>query len=60
MASDNLVLNVDDTRKILPLVINGFLGVNDISEPMLIQTFIAKAFVKTLNKSVLRWLARLD
>lgn len=60
MASDNLVLNVDDTRKILPPVINDFLAVNGISEPMLIQTFIAKASVKTLNKSVLRWLARLD
>jgi hypothetical protein len=45
---------------ILPPVINGFPDVNDISEPVLIQTFIAKATVKTLDKSVLRWLARLN
>lgn len=45
---------------ILPPVINGFPGVNDISEPVLIQTFIAKVFVKTLNKSVLSRPARLD
>ncbi|KEM44301.1 hypothetical protein AD21_5007, partial [Escherichia coli 6-319-05_S4_C2] len=29
---------------------------NDIAEPVLIQTFIAKSSVKALNKSVLRWL----
>jgi hypothetical protein len=34
--------------------------VNDIAEPVLIQAFIAKSSVKALNKSVLRWLARLD
>ncbi|KLE90238.1 hypothetical protein YA21_03435 [Klebsiella aerogenes] len=45
---------------ILPPVINDFPGVNDISELVLIQTCIAKASVKTLNKSALRWLARLD
>jgi len=46
MASDNSVLNVDDTRY--------------NPEPVLIQAFIAKSSVKALNKSVLRWLARLD
>ena len=45
---------------ILPPVINDFPGVNDIAEPVLIQTFIAKSSVKTLNKSVLRRLAGLD
>jgi hypothetical protein len=45
---------------ILPPVINDFPGVSDIAEPVLIQTFIAKSSVKALNKSVLRWLARLD
>jgi hypothetical protein len=45
---------------ILPPVINDFPGVNDIFEQMLIQTFIAKSSVEALNKSVLRWLARLD
>jgi hypothetical protein len=45
---------------ILPPVINDFPGMNDIAEPVLIQTFIAKSSVKALNKSVLRWLARLD
>jgi hypothetical protein len=45
---------------ILPPVINNFPGMNDIAEPVLIQTFIAKSSVKALNKSVLRWLARLD
>lgn len=58
MASDNLVLNVDDTRYNLPPDINGFPGVTDISELVLIQTFIAKASVKTLKKSVLRWCKR--
>jgi hypothetical protein len=42
---------------ILPPVINDFPGMNDIAEPVLIQTFIAKSSVKALNKSVLRWLA---
>jgi len=32
----------------------------DIAEPMFIQTLIATASVKTLNKSVLHWLTRLD
>ena len=45
---------------ILPPVINDFPGVNNIAEPVLIQTFIAKATIKTPNKSVLRWLSRLD
>ena len=45
---------------ILPPVINDFPGVNDIAEPVLIQTFIAKPSVKTLNKSVLCRLAGLD
>jgi len=44
----------------LPPVINSFPRVNDISESVLIQAFNAKASVKALNKSVLRWLARLD
>lgn len=62
MTSDNLVLNVDDTRynPAASQVINDFPGVNDIAEPVLIQTFIAKATVKTLNKFALCWLARLD
>lgn len=60
MAFDNSVLNVDDTRYNPAPVINDFPGVNDIAEPVLIQTFIAKSSVKALNKSVLRWLARLD
>lgn len=41
-------------------VINDLPGVNNIAEPVLIQAFITKASVKTLNKSVLRWLAGLD
>ena len=45
---------------ILPLLINVFPDVNNIAEPMFIQASIAKALVKTLNKSVLRWLALLD
>lgn len=32
----------------------------NIAEPVFIQTLIAKASVKTLNKSILRWLTRLD
>lgn len=44
----------------LPPVINGFPGVNDISEPVLIQTLIAKVTVRYLNKSFLRCLDRLD
>ncbi|ELP25243.1 hypothetical protein F385_1654 [Pantoea agglomerans 299R] len=32
----------------------------DVAKPMLIQAFIAKASVKTLNKSVLYWLPRLS
>lgn len=60
MASDNSVLNVLTLVIILPPVINHFPSVNDIAEPVLIQAFIAKSSVKALNKSVLRWLARLD
>lgn len=41
-------------------VINDFPCVNDIAEPVLIQTFIAKSSVKALNKFVLHWPARLD
>jgi hypothetical protein len=37
-----------------------FPGVKNIAEPVLVQAFIAKVSVKTLNKSVLRWPARLD
>jgi hypothetical protein len=59
-ASDNSALNADGIVIILPPVINNFPGVNDIAEPVLIQAFIAKSSVKALNKSVLRWLARLD
>ena len=43
---------------ILPPVINNFPSMNDITEPVLIQTFIAKLSVKNLNKSLLRQLAR--
>lgn len=32
----------------------------NIAEPVLIQTFIPKAAIETLNKSILRWLTRLD
>ncbi len=45
---------------VLPPVIINFPGVNDIAEPVLIQTFIEKSSVKALNKSVLRWLTWLD
>lgn len=45
---------------VLPPVINDFPGVSNIAGPVLIQAFIAKASVITLNKSILRWLARLD
>lgn len=37
-----------------------FHSVNEIAEPVLIQTFKAKSSVQALNKSVLRWLSRLD
>jgi hypothetical protein len=58
--SDNSAWSVAAFVIILPPVINNFPGMNDIAEPVLIQTFIAKSSVKALNKSVLRWLARLD
>ena len=45
---------------ILPPVINRFPGMKNIAEPVFLQTLIAKASVKTLNKSVLRWLTWLD
>ncbi len=45
---------------ILPPVISDFYGVNNIAARVIIQAFIAKATVKTRNKFVLRWLARLD
>lgn len=45
---------------ILPPVVNDFPGVNDIAEPVLIQTFNAKSSLKAPNKSVLRWFTRLD
>jgi hypothetical protein len=45
---------------VLPPGINDFSGMDNIAEPVLIQAFIAKATVKTLNKSVLCWLTRLD
>jgi hypothetical protein len=32
----------------------------NIAEPVILQTFIPKAFVKTLNEPVLSWLASLD
>lgn len=32
----------------------------NIAEPVIIQAFIPKATVETLNKSVLRWLSWLD
>lgn len=39
---------------------DGFTGMTDVTEPVFIQTFIAKASIKTLNKSVLYRLAGLD
>lgn len=45
---------------ILPPVINHFTGMKNIPEPVFIQTLIVKASVKTLTKSVLCWLTRLD
>ena len=39
---------------------DGFPGMTDVTEPVFIQAFIAKASVKTLNKSVLCRLAGLD
>jgi hypothetical protein len=39
---------------------DGFPGMADVAEPVFIQAFIAKAAVKTLNKSALRRLAGLD
>ncbi len=39
---------------------NGFPGMTDVTEPVFIQAFIPKATVKTLYKSVLRWLIWLD
>ncbi|SEK72843.1 hypothetical protein SAMN04487787_103282 [Kosakonia sacchari] len=45
---------------VLPPGINDFPRVGNIAEPVLIQAFIPKATVKTLNKPVLRWLAQLD
>lgn len=33
---------------------------NDIAEPVLIQTFIPKVVVKVFDECVLRWLARLN
>ena len=45
---------------ILPPVINRFPGVNDIAEPVLIEALIPESSVKTFNKSVLCWPARLD
>lgn len=45
---------------VLSSVMNDFPGVNDIYGPVLIQTFIPKAVVKALSKSVLRWVGRLD
>lgn len=37
-------------------VINDFLGMKNIAEPVFIQAFIPQAVVEALNKSVLRWL----
>lgn len=37
---------------------DGFPGMADVAKPVFIQAFIAKASVKTLNKSVLLWLTR--
>jgi hypothetical protein len=39
---------------------DGFPGMTDVTEPVFIQAFIAKASIKTLNKPILRWPARLD
>ncbi|ORM84036.1 hypothetical protein HA38_15965 [Pantoea allii] len=45
---------------ILPPTINRFPGMNNIAEPVLVQAFISKSSVKTLNKSVLSRFAWLD
>ena len=45
---------------ILPPVINRFPGANNIAEPVLVQALISESSVKSLNKSVLSQLARLD
>ena len=45
---------------ILPPVINCFPGMKNIAEPVLVQALITESSVKTLTKSVLSWLARLD
>lgn len=44
----------------LPSAINDFPGMKNIDKPVLIQTFIPKAAVKAFNKSILRWLTRLN
>jgi hypothetical protein len=52
MKSDNSVLN-GPAFVIVPLpVINDYLGVNDVAEPVLIQTFITKTSVKAINMRV--------
>ncbi|PII50215.1 hypothetical protein BMF90_17090 [Serratia sp. OLHL2] len=45
---------------ILTLFTDDLPGMTDVSEPVFIQAFIAKASVKTLNKSVLCRLTGLD
>lgn len=51
LASDNSVLNVDETRY-YPIASHYlFYCVNDIAEPVLIQTLIAQLSVKALNGS---------
>jgi len=45
---------------VLPSFMNDFPGVNNINGPTLIQTFIPKAAIKALSKSVLRWFRRID
>jgi hypothetical protein len=58
--SDNSAWSAGGIRYKSAIIHSYFPGMNDIAEPVLIQTFIAKSSVKALNKSVLRWLARLD
>ena len=45
---------------ILTSFTDGFPGMTDVTEPGFIHAFIAKAYVKTLNKPILYRLAGLD
>lgn len=56
LVSGSPAMNGDGTRYNPAASHYRFPGMKNISEPIFIQTLIAKASVKTLNKSVLRWL----